>query len=128
MAVNNDSMVFVIQNPTIKDRPAFDFTPAEKFGPVEILLPNGKDVLTPDIFIEQVRRRLDEVEFDPYHDYLVAVGSPPVNLVLGALLAEFGRFTVLHWINSAKQYQPITYDINQPQSRRDHARANALGR
>ena len=50
--------VIVVQQPTKRlssgaEVPAFDFSGADQFGKVEILAPNGRDILTPDIFRER---------------------------------------------------------------------------
>lgn len=102
--------VIVIQQPMKRDgeheRPAFDFGPADQFGEVEILAPNGKQILTPDIFRTQLNQRLDG--FDPERDYIIAAGDYTVLFFVGMIVGQrFGSARILRWVPSAKAYQPI---------------------
>jgi hypothetical protein len=88
------------------ERPAFDFGPADQFGEVEILAPNGKQILTPDIFRAQLNQRLDG--FDPERDYIIAAGDYTVLFFVGMIVGQrFGSARILRWVPSAKAYQPI---------------------
>lgn len=104
------SRVLVIQQPMGPGGPAFDFGPAAKFGHVEILLPNGKDILTPDVFLTQIEDSLHD--FNPEDDYIITTGDYSVLLFVGMFIArKFGRVQILRWVSGAKAYQPLTLDI-----------------
>ena len=116
----NESRVFVIQNPVAHRNgvavQAFDFTTAEEFGRVEILAPNGKHILTPDVFREMLAAKLDD--FNPEHDYILPCGDYTVLFFIGMMMAyRFDRVRVLRWVSDVKKYQPLTLSIegdNEP--------------
>jgi hypothetical protein len=108
------SRVFVIQQPVAVRNgvsvPAFDFSAAEEFGKIEILAPNGKHILTPDVFREMLEEKLDA--FDPVHDYILPTGDYTVLFFVGLLLgARFDHIRVLRWVPDARKYQPLTLSI-----------------
>lgn len=106
--------VIVVQQPMKRDgdqeKPAFDFGPADKFGRVEVLAPNGRQILTPDIFRQQLEEKL--VGFDPDRDYIIAAGDYTVLFFVGMIVGEkFGSARILRWVPSAKSYQPIILNV-----------------
>lgn len=106
--------VIVVQQPMKREgefeRPAFDFGPADKFGKVEILAPNGRHILTPDIFRKQLEDKLQG--FDPDRDYIIAAGDYTVLFFVGMIIGEkFGSCRILRWVPSAKAYQPILFNV-----------------
>ena len=106
--------VFVIQQPVShrdgKAVPAFDFSAAEEFGRVEVLAPNGKHILTPDVFRDMLEEKLDT--FNPVHDYILPTGDYTVLFFVGLLLgARFDHIRVLRWVSDVKRYQPLTLSI-----------------
>lgn len=111
------SRVIVIQQPVRREadsveRPAFDFSPAKEFGEVEVLAPNGKHILTPDVFRATLEEGLRF--FDPEVDFIIPVGDYTVILFVGMLLGErYKRIRVLRWVPSARAYQPITLDVRR---------------
>lgn len=115
--MNNKHRVFVIQQPMKRDgeggeRPAFDFTAAEGFGKLIVLAPNGKQILTPDVFRDYLVGRLRADAFDPKTDYIIPAGDYSVILMVGMIIGEmFGRARILRWVPSASAYQPLHFNI-----------------
>lgn len=106
--------VIVVQQPMKREgdfeRPAFDFGPAAQFGRVEILAPNGRDILTPDIFRARLEEKLEG--FDPERDYVIAAGDYTVLFFVGMIVGKrFGSARVLRWVPKAKQYQPLLFNV-----------------
>lgn len=104
--------VIVIQAPTARatNKPAFDFTAAQKYGRVDVLLPNGNHVLTPDLMIKDIRWALRE--FNPLRDYIIPAGDFSVIFAVGLILGrEVTSIRVLKWIHEAREYQPVTLTI-----------------
>lgn len=106
--------VIVVQQPMKREgefeRPAFDFGPAEKFGRVEILAPNGRHIMAPDIFRQQLEEKLDG--FDPERDFIIAAGDYTVLFFVGMIVGQrFGSARVLRWVPSAKSYQPLHFNV-----------------
>jgi hypothetical protein len=116
--MNHDrqSIVYAVQNPMIKERRAFDFSPAEKYGRVKVVCDNGKDILTPAIFEQKLIEELHDYDYS--RDFIIAAGDYSVILTVGAMVgAMHGRYTLLRWIPAAADYQPITFDFRPLRSR-----------
>ena len=106
--------VIVVQQPMKRDggaeRPAFDFTTAREYGVVEILAPNGKHILTPDVFRSMLEDGL--AEFDPEKDFVIPVGDYSVLFYVGMLLGQrFSRIRILRWVPGHRAYQPLTLNV-----------------
>lgn len=107
--------VIVVQQPTKRvsggnEIPAFDFGPADQFGDVEVLAPNGRDILTPDIFREQLLKKLQG--FDSERDYIITTGDYTVLFFVGMIVGQrFGSARILRWVSSAKAYQPLVLNV-----------------
>lgn len=104
--------VIAIQQPTSRggSKPAFDFGPAGEFGEVEVLLPNGRDILTPDIFRRMIKEGLDG--FDPERDYIIPTGDYSVLLFVGMILGQkYKSIQMLRWIPGARAYQPLLINL-----------------
>lgn len=105
--------VYAIQQPTTRRGgeivPAFDFSSAEKYGEVKVLLHNSRGVLAPEILLEQLRERL--ADFDPVYDYIIPAGDYSVCFVVGMMLAKAGYVRILRWVPEGRSYQPVTFDI-----------------
>lgn len=111
----NRSRVFVVQQPVAHREgrvvPAFDFSAAAEFGRVEVLAPNGKHILTPDVFRDMLEEKLDS--FDPVTDYILPTGDYTVLFFVGMLLgARFDHIRVLRWVSDVKKYQPLTLSLS----------------
>lgn len=107
--------VYAIQQPVTRREgevvPAFDFSPAKKFGEIVVLLQNSRGVLAPEVLQQQLRERLDR--FDPLYDYIIPAGDYAICFIVGMTVAKFGFVRILRWIPEAKAYQPITIDMRQ---------------
>jgi hypothetical protein len=107
--------VYAIQQPvTRRDGevvPAFDFSPAQKYGEIVVLLQNSRGALAPEVLLEQLKERLGD--FDPTYDYIIPAGDYAICFVVGMTVAKFGFVRILRWIPEAKAYQPITIDIRK---------------
>lgn len=111
--------VIVVQQPMKRDgdfeRPAFDFGPAERYGKVEILAPNGRHILTPDIFSKQLEDKLRD--FDPERDFIIAAGDYTVLFLVGMIVGKkFGSCRVLRWVPQAKSYQPLQFNVDHQEA------------
>lgn len=114
LTTRSRARVIVVQQPMKrvgdKEHPAFDFGPADRYGTVEILAPNGRSILTPDIFKEQLNQKLDG--FNPERDYIIAAGDYTVLFFVGMIVGQrFGNARILRWVSSAKAYQPINLSV-----------------
>lgn len=108
------SRVLVVQQPMKRvgdvEIPAFDFSAADSFGEVEILAPNGKHILTPDVFRASLYEKLKD--FKPERDYIIAAGDYTVLFFVGMIVGQrFGSVRVLRWVPSARSYQPLTLTV-----------------
>lgn len=106
--------VIVVQQPMRREgssqRPAFDFTTAKEYGAVEVLAPNGKDILTPNIFKDMIDEGLHG--FDPERDFIIPVGDYSVLFFVGMILGRrFKRVKILRWVPGHKAYQPLVLDL-----------------
>lgn len=111
-------IVLVIQMPTKRIgpdvRPAFDLSGCEKYGEAVVLAPNGKHILTPDIFRRDVEIALDHHAFNPALDFVITAGDYTVLFFVGMIMA--GRYPyvrILRWVPSARDYQPLTLDLRR---------------
>lgn len=104
--------VIAIQLPLKNGRAAFDFGPAEEFGTVEILAPNGNDILTPDVFKKFLEKGLED--FDPRRDYIIASGDYTVIFFVGLILgSQMNYVRVLRWVPHMKAYQPLLLNVDK---------------
>ena len=107
--------VYAIQQPVSRNRispgtvSAFDFSAAEKYGEVIVLVPNGRGILTPDLLIKHLEEQL--VDFDPVYDYVIPVGDYAICFLVGMMLSKTGFIRILRWIPEAQSYQPLSLDI-----------------
>lgn len=111
---DKEARVFVIQQPMKRvgndERPAFDFSAAKIYGDVQIIAPNGKQILTPDVFREFLRAQLHD--FDPGKDFIIPAGDYSVIFMVGMLIGDMhGHAMILRWVPSALSYQPIFINV-----------------
>lgn len=95
------------------ERPAFDFSPAAEYGEVEVLAPNGKHILTPDLLRKMLEEKLRE-RFNPDEDYIIPVGDYSVIFLVGMLLGRhFTSVRILRWVPSMRAYQPVILNLGE---------------
>lgn len=106
--------VFVTQEPW-PDRetgePVRDFTPAEKWGRLKILLPhdhNPDGLLYDDIMT---------AGFDAYvpGDYIVCSGHPVVIGAVCAIAAQRGPLNLLVWSGRLRNYDNVVFNLPEKQ-------------
>lgn len=108
--------VIVIQQPMKRvgdsERPAFDFSAAKTYGEIKVLAPNGKQILTPDLFREFLAEKL--LDFDPDSDYIIPAGDYSVIFMVGLIIGRLhGKARILRWVPASAAYQPLYLDITR---------------
>ena len=92
--------------------PNKDISKARQFGELVCLFPAGDrrpSIFETTEFVNAMRLRLLDVDFDPKHDYLLAVGpSIPVNLAFNLFAKVYGTFNVLFHHATVQEYVPRT--------------------
>jgi hypothetical protein len=85
----------------------FDVRPAEEFGEVLYLLDKAPSPFNPDGAVQAIGKRIQEIHFEPEHDYFCFAGSTlVVSLALLAFTKEIeGEFNVLMFDASIGKYR-----------------------
>ena len=100
--------VYVVQE--VKSR---NILSAEKFGALELLLPEGSQiVLSVGPTVKRLRHKLRNFNDD---DYLLLIGDPAAIGVACSIAAYYnrGRYTVLKWDRQEGIYYPVEIDLHQ---------------
>lgn len=88
--------------------PAFDVSPAAKFGELTMILDHGDDPKYLSKVTEKIAKELEAFKFG---DYLLAIGDPAVIAVCsGIILRKFHSMKMLKWDRQLKTY--IELEIN----------------
>jgi hypothetical protein len=89
-----------------------DISKAKQFGELVYLFPPGcgrPSLFETESFINAMRLRLFDLNFNPKEDYLLAVGpSIPVNLAFALFASTYGSFNVLFFHAVIQEYVPRT--------------------
>lgn len=108
--------VFITQNPMRRNVHQqlvykFDLAPAREYGNLEVLLPAGPVLVTPDLAIRKLRERLQHFQPD---DWLLCLGDPVVIAAASAIVAEVndGVIPTLVFDRQIKRYLSIKVDTN----------------
>lgn len=90
--------------------PVFDFSPAIKYGKLEIIVPYNTPIHPVDELVSIAKYRMEDFRA---HDYLLAVGDPVVIAVCSviALQRTGGFLSLLKWNKLAKDYEPVHIDF-----------------
>ena len=112
-AQHNEPLVYVIQElPGTKiGSPKFNIMGAQKYGKLQVLLPeHSQIILSPGPLIFKLRKLLDK--YTP-KDYLLLTGDPAIIGVACSIVADKtqGRFNLLKWDRQEKMYYPIEINI-----------------
>jgi len=110
---NSEPIVYVIQElPGTKiGSPKFNIMGAQKYGKLQVLLPeHSQIILSPGPLIFKLRKLLDK--YTP-QDYLLLTGDPAIIGVACSIVADKtqGRFNLLKWDRQEKMYYPIEINI-----------------
>ena len=100
--------VYVVQE--VKSR---NILSAEKFGTLELLLPEGSQlVLSTGPTVRRLRHRLRNFNDD---DYLLLIGDPSAIGIACAIAAtnNIGRFKCLKWDKREFKYYPVEVNLNE---------------
>lgn len=100
------STVYVVQQ---SDK---NITPAMDFGAVEVILPNGPQVMFNAAHaVRLIRQAMYRFTED---DYIIAIGDPAAIGIACAVAAERtgGRFKMLKWDRQEMRYYPVVVDLN----------------
>ena len=83
--------------------PAMDFTPAAKYGDLQVLIEHNKPVLLTAPIIRILKRKLRDF---CDNDFIIATGDPSLMMITAGVAAEMnqGRFTLLKWDRRASAY------------------------
>lgn len=104
--------VIAIQQPVAQRGRKVDFTAAAKFGRLEVLVSNGRHILTPDVFRDTLNESLRT--FNPERDYIIPIGDYAAIFLVGMLLGQrFKYVRILRWVPDVQEYQPLTLDLRQ---------------
>jgi hypothetical protein len=108
--------VFITQNPMRRNVYnelvyKYDLTAAREFGTLDVLLPSGPVLISPQLSVAQMRAKLRD--FKP-NDWLLCLGDPVVIAAASAIIAEVngGIVPVLVWDRQVKKYLSIVIDIH----------------
>jgi hypothetical protein len=105
------SKIFISQNAKVRDqttgafRDKFNFSKAFEHGDklVEIF-GSGQMGLTPEATTQHINLRLDEENFDPAQDYLIATGDMCLGIQVAVLMLQRGGCRLLRWANREQAY------------------------
>ena len=100
--------VYVVQE--VKSR---NILSAEKFGTLELLLPEGSQiVLSAGPTVKRIRYKLRNFNDD---DYLLLIGDPSAIGIACAIAAtnNRGRFKCLKWDKRENRYYPVEVNLNE---------------
>ena len=106
--------VFCVTEPiTYKDGvpvPAFDISPALKYGDINILTKHSQSMLTASTMVDYIRSRLQDFSDD---DYILPVGDPVTIGCVTAIASEVndGKFKMLKWDKRQRTYFVVDIDI-----------------
>lgn len=106
------SKVYIVQERMVRDpgtgmrTPQLDFTPAAKYGQLEVLLPPGPIALNPGPMIHELRNRLQHYSDE---DYLLCAGDPTAIAAAAIMAAKANRGVVnlLKWDKRADCYVTV---------------------
>jgi len=106
---DNNPRVFVVNQPMRFDKeagtivPAIDLSPAEEFGQLEFLLPDGELQGSPEEVVEEIREGLEHFTKD---DFLLLTGDPRAIAWAAVIAAERSPvLQLLHWSRVARRYR-----------------------
>ena len=110
---SNEPTVYVIQElPGTKiGSPKFNIMGAQKYGKLQVLLPeHSQIILSPGPLIFKLRKLLDKYTSK---DYLLLTGDPAIIGVACSIVADKtqGRFNLLKWDRQEIMYYPIEINI-----------------
>ena len=98
--------VYVIQEDKYKD-----FSSAQEFGELTVVMPPGQVYNHPSDFIKAMYDGLGG--YDYLVDFLILVGDPVQIGIATAIISELtvGHFNLLKWDRQERKYIPITIDL-----------------
>lgn len=92
--------------------PTFDYTPAKKYGDIQVLVESGWPPAAQfaQHLIALMREALAEFSDD---DYIVAAGEPATLATACMVAAEYndGRIKMLRWDRHTYSYQELRFDL-----------------
>jgi hypothetical protein len=98
---SNMDRVYITQNPMRRDDRGelvhmYDLTPARTYGELEVLMPSGPVLITPDPQMRTLRRKLANFT---HGDHLLCLGDPVVIAAASAIVANMngGIIPLLVW-------------------------------
>lgn len=88
----------------------FDFTTAEKFGTIRVLIPSGQSLFSSVPIVRQLKDMLRDFS---ERDFLLPLGDPSIMMAAGAIAASIsnGRMTILKWDRRAGIYLAVPFDV-----------------
>jgi len=110
----NNGRVFIVCQPQVRQANGttrnFDFSPAMKFGRLEVLVPHTQSLLAPVVTVRNLRDKLADFSDD---DYILPVGDPSLIATVAMVASKMnhGRVKFLKWEKSMTDYLVINVDI-----------------
>jgi len=111
------SKVIVTQQVITRDennawKPIFDLSPATRYGELNYIFGAGQIILGAKEMADFIDDRLDEIDYDPKEDYLLATGDMSVAIAVASrmLVAADGSgipIKVLRWDKREKSYNVV---------------------
>lgn len=101
------SQVIALKPPQRDD---FDLTSAKKFGRIHFLFEKGEThpSIWSEQFTEEIRARLQRINFCPNSDFVLLVGPQVPIIRLVAMLSSEMQWNALAWNAAARSYQSIS--------------------
>lgn len=103
-------IVYVVQQGQV------NLTPAQSFGKIKVILPEGDLMFSPAPAVRKLREALNRFT---EHDYLLALGDPTAIGIACVLVSERlgGRFRMLKWDRQEKRYLDLDIDVHDRAAR-----------
>ncbi len=88
----------------------FDFSAAEKFGEIEVLMSPTAKPFDADPIVNELYIKLQDITDD---DYMICTGNPGLMVMAFAVAADLngGRIKMLQWNGRKQEYIPIQVDF-----------------
>lgn len=99
--------VFITQ-----EDPNKNLQPATRFGELVTLLPYKQIITNSKSYIDTVRKRLVDFDFNGDTDFVLLIGDPVAIAIVSAVISEsWESFKILKWDKQRSEYIPLTIEL-----------------